>query len=121
MKAGENSLVPLINLLIEEHDSGPHIYRGRIISTSPLTVQPSNLDFDGSKKMPIVECEQLDFSFYIKGSDDTGHTRELKVGDEVLVLVFTDSMENYSKGKDFREDPLRKNSVDSSIIVGVIK
>ncbi len=40
MKAGENSLVPLINLLIEEHDSGPHIYRGRIISTSPLTVQP---------------------------------------------------------------------------------
>lgn len=121
MITGENLLVKLIDSRIDENKPGLQVYPGRIISTSPLTVQPKVLDFDGSKKMPVVECKQIDFNFYIKGSDDTGHTRELKVDDEVLVLTFTDSMENYSKGKDFREDPLRKNSIDSSIILGVIK
>ncbi|WP_268914124.1 hypothetical protein [Lentilactobacillus sp. SPB1-3] len=122
MKIGENLLLNLIDQRINAAVSGlKTIYLGRIISTSPLTVQPKALDDDGSKKMPVRDCRQLDFEYYIKGSEDNGHARELANGDEVVVAVFADSIENYTKGKDFREDPNRRNSVDSSIILGVIK
>lgn len=122
MKTGKNLLLNLIDSRIDLKIEGlKGIYPGKIIATNPLTVQPTTLDSDGSKKMPIVGCRQINFEFYIKGDEDTGHTRNLKIDDEVLVAVFSDSLENYKKGKEFREDPNRRNSVDSSIVLGVIK
>lgn len=122
MKTGENLLIKLIDSHIGQAVSGlKTLFIGRVIKTSPLTVQPAAMTADGKKRTPVSDCRQLDFGFYVKGGDDDGHTRELKVGDDVLVGVIADSLENYKKGKDFREDVNRRNSIDSSIVLGVIK
>ncbi|WP_461243683.1 hypothetical protein [Secundilactobacillus muriivasis] len=122
MKTGANKLLELIDYEVETYITGlKTIYLATVTGLSPLTVQSRALNPDGKKQAPIQDVRQLDFEYYIKGSEDDGHTRELKVGDEVVVAVFADSIANYEKGKNFTVDPYRRNSVDSSVIMGVLK
>ncbi|KRK48196.1 hypothetical protein GPK34_02170 [Secundilactobacillus kimchicus] len=122
MKTGENSLVALIDSRISQSVSGlKTLFVGRVIKTKPLTVQPATMTVEGKKRTPVSDCYQLDFGFYVPGKSEGGHTRELKIGDDVLVGVIADSLEHYKKGQTLREDRNRMNSVDSSIVLGVIK
>lgn len=118
MKGGENLLLDLIDQRVTLGISGlKGVYWANVISTSPLTVQPRSLTEDGKKQTAVRNVKQLDFSKFIVG----GKARPLEVDDEVLVLVITDGTPNFEKGKDYHADPYRANSIDSSIVVGVIK
>lgn len=122
MKNGKNMFLELIENKISDSIGGlKTLLVGKIINLSPLSVQPLALTADGKKRTPMTDCRQLDFKMYLRGPHDDGTTRQLKLGDDVLVGVISESLENYSKGKSFREDPNRSHSVDSSIVLGVIK
>lgn len=118
MKGGESILLALIDQRVLSAISGlKGVYRAGVIATSPLTVQPRALTEDGKKQTAVRNVGQLDFASFIKGAE----ARPLKVGDEVLVIVVSDGAANFKKGKDYHADPYRANSVDSSIVLGVIK
>lgn len=120
MKSGENLLVPLIDQRVALGISGlKGLYRAEVVATSPLTVQPRALTADGKKQTAVRKVAQLDLGALVEG---TGvKVRGYKVGDEVLVGVITEGTANFKKGKDYHADPYRINSVDSSIVLGVIK
>lgn len=119
MKSGENMLVKLIDRRVNTAINGMKgLYLATVIDTSPLTIQPKVLTADGKKQVPIRDVRQLDFD-YSTNSDYS--PRKLKKNDDVLVGVIADSTAYYEKGKDLREDPDRYYSVDSSIVLGVIK
>lgn len=112
MKSGASKLSELIELKIEaalaDRDT---LYRAFVTDTSPLTVQPQVMTTSGAKHTPVRGVKRLDW----------GGTRELEVGDEVLVGILADSDANVKKGKTYVADANRRYSIDSSIVIGVIK
>lgn len=118
MKSGENGLDQLINFRITQAlKSSGTLYRAKVIKVSPLTVQPLVLTPDRKKQTPIQGVSQLDFSYW----SGTEKSRSLKVDDVVLVGVIADSVDNANGTKNYVADPNRHNSIDSSIVIGVIK
>lgn len=112
MKSGANVLNEFVEYKIAEALSdmaGP--YRATVIDTSPLTIQPLELTPDGKKQVPIRGVRQLVL----------GNGLTIAKGDEVLVIVQAQSGANSEKGKPFISDPNRAYSVDSSIVIGVIR
>ncbi|MFD1455244.1 hypothetical protein ACFQ44_06035 [Levilactobacillus lanxiensis] len=112
MKTGASKLNELIDLRVSlalaDRDA---LYRAFVTDTSPLTVQPKVMTTGGKKHTPVRGVKRLDW----------GGTRELAVGDEVLVGVLADSDANDKKGKTYIADENRRYSIDSSIVIGVIK
>lgn len=111
MKSGENKLRELISLMIQQNSddqNGP--YKATVLDTAPLTIQPLDMTIDGKKKVPIRGVGQLDM----------GSSHSLKVGDTVLVIV---TANDYSSkdGKAHISDENRQYSIDSSIVLGVVK
>ena len=120
MKGGENLLLSLIDQRVALAISGLRaLYRAEVIDTKPLTVQPRFLTEDGKKRTAVRHVSQLDWGALIEG--DGVRVRGLEVGDEVLVGVITDGTPVFKKGQDYHTDPYRINSIDSSIVLGVIK
>ncbi|WP_304057854.1 hypothetical protein [Levilactobacillus namurensis] len=123
MKSGENKLIELIAQMITERVDGlKSVYTARVIATNPLTLQPSVLTPEGKKKVPVRGARQLDFTKFIVSQDGTPFkARPLKVDDDVLAIIISDSTAYYRKGGTYLQDNTRVNSVDSTIVVGVIK
>lgn len=122
MKVGKNKLEELIDFKVHAAvTSSKSLYLATVTDTSPLTVQPLALTEDGKKMTAVTGVRQLDFNYLDGNGKDTGGPRQLKVGEDVLVAVLTDSMENYTHGKAFKTDSNRYNSIDSSIVIGVVK
>ena len=118
MKGGENLLLSLIDQRIIAKIRGlKGVYRAAVVATSPLTVQPRALTEDGKKQTAVRNVGQLDFGMFIKD----GKARPLEVGDEVLVVVVSEGAPVFKKGGNYYADPYRANSIDSSIVLGVIK
>lgn len=112
MKSGANVLNEFVEFKIAEALSstmGP--YRAEVIDTSPLTIQPLELTVEGKKQVPIRGVKQL-----VLGSG-----MSLSKGDEVLVIVPSRSGTSSEKNKFFIADPNRNYSIDSSIVIGVIR
>lgn len=122
MKVGKNKLEELIDFKVQAAVTGNKIlYLATVTDTSPLTIQPLVLTADGKKMTAVTGVRQLDFNYLDGTGKDTGGPRKLKVGDDVLVGILADSVENYTRGKAYKADLNRFNSVDSSIVIGVVR
>lgn len=112
MKSGESKLDEFIDFKIDQALADRKaLYRAYVTDTSPLTVQPKVLAANGKKQTPVRGIKRLDW----------GGTKGLAVGDEVLVGVLADSDAHDQKGKTYAADANRQYSIDSSIVIGVIK